>query len=221
MESIYEIKNLGFDYSNTQVLKNLNLNIYEGDFIGIIGSNGSGKSTLLKIMVSELENYDGSIKIFGEDIKYFKDWEKIGYVPQIDRSKSIAFPISVEEMVKLNLYRDFNFFNLPKKKHRQDVMDILTMFNIKDLASKNYNELSGGQKQKVMIAKAMINNPQVLIFDEPTVGIDEESKVEFFEILNHINKDHGITIIMVTHEMDVADAYFSRKVILKDRKINE
>lgn len=221
MNKIYQIEDLNFSYANTKVLEDLNLNIYEGDFIGIIGSNGSGKSTLLKLLVSELANYKGQIKVFDEDIRTFKNWEKIGYVPQIDRSKSIAFPISVEEMIVLNLYAEFNIFNQPKRQHKQAVKDTLNMFNISDLADKNFNELSGGQKQKVMIAKAMINNPQVLIFDEPTVGIDEKSKNEFFHILDHINKDHGITIIMVTHEMDVADSFFTRKVILKDRKVYE
>jgi len=221
MNKIYQIEDLNFSYSNTKVLEDLNLNIYEKDFIGIIGSNGSGKSTLLKLLVSELENYGGTIRVFNEDISTFKKWNKIGYVPQIDRSKSIAFPISVEEMIILNLYEDFNIFNQPKQKHKQAVRDTLNMFDISEFANKNFNELSGGQKQKVMIAKAMINNPQVLIFDEPTVGIDEKSKNEFFHILDHINKDHGITIIMVTHEMDVADSFFNRKVILKDRKVYE
>ena len=101
------------------------------------------------------------------------------------------------------------------------VNDVMDMFGIKKLANKNYNELSGGQKQRVMIAKAMVHNPKVLIFDEPTVGIDQRSKEEFFHILDHINKDHGITIIMVTHEMDVAHSFFTRKLLLKDKKVVE
>ena len=121
----------------------------------------------------------------------------------------------------LNLYGDFNIFNHPKKKHKQMVKDILEMFNLKEFTDKNYNDLSGGQKQRVMIAKAMVHNPDVLIFDEPTVGIDKSSKEEFFHILEHINRDHGITIIMVTHEMDVADQYFTRKLILSDKKLEE
>lgn len=221
MNKVFEVKNLSFSYPNTEVLENVNFNIYEKDFVGIIGSNGSGKSTLLKILVSELKNFDGQIKIFGEDFKSFKRWKEIGYVPQVDRDKSLAFPISVKEMVLLNLYGEFNFFNHPKKKHLQMVNDVLEMFNLKEFADKNFNELSGGQKQRVLIAKAMVHNPQLLIFDEPTVGIDKASKEEFFHILHHINHDHGITIIMVTHELDVADDFFTRKLFLVDKKLEE
>ena len=221
MNKIYEVEDISFSYSNTDVLDRIKFNIYEKDFVGIIGANGSGKSTLLKILVSELKNFAGNVKIFGEDIRQFKSFRKIGYVPQVDRDKSVAFPISVKEMVMLNLYGDFNIFNHPKKKHKQMVKDILEMFNLKEFTDKNYNDLSGGQKQRVMIAKAMVHNPDVLIFDEPTVGIDKSSKEEFFHILEHINRDHGITIIMVTHEMDVADQYFTRKLILSDKKLEE
>lgn len=221
MNKIYEVEDLSFSYSNTDVLDRIKFNIYERDFVGIIGANGSGKSTLLKILVSELKNFAGNVKIFGEDIRQFKSFRKIGYVPQVDRDKSVAFPISVKEMVMLNLYGDFNIFNHPKKKHKQMVKDILEMFNLKEFTDKNYNDLSGGQKQRVMIAKAMVHNPDVLIFDEPTVGIDKSSKEEFFHILEHINRHHGITIIMVTHEMDVADQYFTRKLILSDKKLEE
>lgn len=221
MNKIYEVENLSFSYSNTDVLDEIKFNIYEKDFVGIVGANGSGKSTLLKILVSELKNFTGNVKIFGEDIRSFKSWKKIGYVPQVDRDKSVAFPISVREMIMLNLYSDFNVFNHPKKMHKQMVKDVLDMFNLSSFANKNYNELSGGQKQRVMIAKAMVHNPDVLIFDEPTVGIDKSSKEEFFHILEHINKDHGITIIMVTHEMELADQYFTRKLVLKDKKLEE
>lgn len=221
MNKIYEIKDMSFSYSNTHVLDNINFNIYENDFVGIMGNNGSGKSTLLKILVSELKKFDGSVKVFGSDINNFKQSQLIGYVPQIDRGKTLAFPISVKEMIMLNLYHDFNILKHPKKKHYVMVNDVMDMFGIKKLANKNYNELSGGQKQRVMIAKAMVHNPKVLIFDEPTVGIDQRSKEEFFHILDHINKDHGITIIMVTHEMDVAHSFFTRKLLLKDKKVVE
>ncbi len=219
MGSIYKIENLSFSYGKSEILKDLNLNIKEGEFVGIVGNNGSGKSTLLKLMVSQLKKYEGDIKIFGEDIANFYNWNRIGYVPQVDNSKTIAFPISVKEMVVLNLYKTFNIFNHPTRANKKTVMDTLKIFNIEGLANKNYNDLSGGQKQKVMIAKAMVHNPDLLIFDEPTVGVDKESKEDFFKMLDHINKFHNVTIIMVTHEMDVAGKYFTRKLTLKDKKI--
>ncbi|MDO5027131.1 MAG: ABC transporter ATP-binding protein [Tissierellia bacterium] len=218
MEKVLNIKDLSFSYGSTEVLKNLSFTIEDGDFVGILGNNGSGKSTLLKILVSELKGYTGKVELFGEDICNFKDWKKIGYVPQIDMSKSIAFPISVREMISLNLYREFGFFKHPNKTHWQRIDEIMKMFDIYQLKDRSFNDLSGGQKQRVMIAKAMVHNPVFLIFDEPTVGIDEDSKREFFKILDHINKNHGITIVMVTHELDMAEDYFTRKIFIRDKK---
>lgn len=95
------------------------------------------------------------------------------------------------------------------------------MFNIQDLANRNFNDLSGGQKQRVMIAKAMVHKPSVLIFDEPTVAVDEESKNEFFNLLVHLNKNHNITIIMVTHELEYAVKYFNKKFMIKNKEMRE
>lgn len=106
---ILEIKDLNFGYDGTEILKNINLDIYKNDFVGIIGNNGAGKSTILKLIIGELKNYSGVIKIFDKEQKSFKDWKLIGYVPQIDRSNLVAFPISVKEIILLNMYNEFNF----------------------------------------------------------------------------------------------------------------
>lgn len=104
---ILEIKDLNFGYDGTEILKNINLDIYKNDFVGIIGNNGVGKSTILKLIIGELKNYSGVIKIFDKEQKSFKDWKLIGYVPQIDRSNLVAFPISVKEIILFNMYNEF------------------------------------------------------------------------------------------------------------------
>lgn len=119
------------------------------------------------------------------------------------------------------MYNEFNFFNRPTKKCLKEVDFVLEMFNIQDLANRNFNDLSGGQKQRVMIAKAMVHKPSVLIFDEPTVAVDEESKNEFFNLLVHLNKNHNITIIMVTHELEYAVKYFNKKFMIKNKEMRE
>lgn len=217
--NLIEIKDLSFSYENTEVLKNINLIVKENDFITLAGNNGSGKSTLLKILIGELKNYKGSIKIFGEDLSKFNKWEKIGYVPQISRDNSTNFPVSVKEMILLNLYFDFNKFNLPKSRHLRMVNDVITAFNLKEFADKNFNDLSGGQKQRVMIAKAMVHNPEILIFDEPTVGVDKVSKDAFFKTINHLHNFHDVTIIMVTHESGLTEKLEDQKYILEEKEL--
>lgn len=218
---IINIKNLNFGYDRVKILKDVNLKIYKNDFVSIKGNNGSGKSTLLKLIIGQLKNYDGEITIFGEDIKTFRNWNKIGYVPQIDRDNITNFPISVKEMILLNLYYDFNFFNLPSKKHYKAVDDIIKTFHLDSFKNKNFNELSGGQKQRVMIAKAMVHDPELLIFDEPTVGIDKESKENFFNLIEHLHKEHDITIILVTHESSLENKNYIRHLEIKDGEIEE
>lgn len=221
MENIIEIKDLSFGYDKTNILENINLTVAENDFLILSGNNGSGKSTLLKIMIGENTNFKGQIKLFGNDIRKFSDWKKIGYVPQVDRDNITNFPISVKEMVMLSLYNDFNFLNLPKQKHKNMVKDVLAMFDLTELKDKNFNDLSGGQKQRVMIAKAMVHNPDLLIFDEPTVGVDKNSKENFYHLIDHMYQHHNISIIMVTHESDMDIKSNYRKVILKEKELFE
>lgn len=219
--NLIEVKDLNFSYENTKVLEDINFTIEKNDFIALIGNNGSGKSTLLKLLIGELKNFNGNINIFGTDIRKFNDWRKVGYVPQVDKNDIINFPISVSEMILLNLYSEFNIFNLPKKRHHRVVKDMINIFNLKEFSHKNFNELSGGQKQRVMIAKAMVHNPEILIFDEPTVGVDKDSRKNFYELLNHLHKNHGITILIVTHDSEFTNNFDYRKFILKDRKLTE
>lgn len=218
---IIKLKDLSFSYENDLVLSNINLTINKNDFVILLGNNGSGKSTLLKLLIGELTNFKGEIKLFGHNIKDFSDWKRIGYVPQISRDNSTNFPISVKEMILLNLYQEFNFFNLPKPSHKRQVMDIIKSFKLEDLADRDFNTLSGGQKQRVMIAKAMVHNPEVLIFDEPTVGVDRESKEDFYDLINHLHTHHDLTIILVTHESDNLDKFNYKKYTLKEKELLE
>lgn len=216
-----EVNNLTFSYGDNTILKELNLKINDGDFAAIIGNNGAGKSTLIKLLVHELEAAKGEILIDKKNINDFKSWDRIGYVNQVDRNNPIAFPISCSKLVVLNLYEDFNFFNRPKKEHWQRVKESLELVQMLDYYDRDFNSLSGGQKQRIMIAKALVHRPDILIFDEPTVGVDQDNSRAFFQLLKHLNERHGKTIIMVTHELDKADGYFNKKFYLENKTIRE
>lgn len=195
------IKNLNFSYSQTPVLKNCNLNVDIGEFTVILGGNGSGKSTLIKLMLGELKKDKGEIKILGKNIEDYVSFKEIGYVPQINIVNKIAFPITCLELVSLNLYEEFGFIKIPKKNHYQKAKDMLKKMGMENYINTPVNELSGGLAQRAMISKAMINNPKILILDEPTAGIDKYSKEHFFETIHFLSKKFNVTIIMVTHEL--------------------
>ena len=195
------IKNLNFSYSQIPVLKNCNLNVDVGEFTVILGGNGSGKSTLIKLMLGELKKNSGEIKILGKNIEDYVSFKDIGYVPQINIVNKIAFPITCLELVSLNLYEEFGLIKIPKKNHYQKAKDILKKMGMESYINTPVNELSGGLAQRAMISKAMINDPKILILDEPTAGVDKYSKDHFFETIDFLSKKFNVTIIMVTHEL--------------------
>ena len=214
-----EIKNLKFGYNENLILKGVNLDLDQGDFAVISGENGSGKSTLIKLILGELKKDHGSIKLFGIDMEDFKNFDKIGYVPQVNEAIKVAFPVSAKEYVGLNLYKEFSVFNTITKKSKSKIENTFSTLKIKDLIDRPVNTLSGGQAQRVMIARAMVNNPDILILDEPTVGIDQKSKEDFLDLLVHLNTHHGISILMITHEMEILGDYVDKVFTLKDGAI--
>lgn len=213
---LIEIKNLKFGYNENLILKDINLNLEKGDFAVISGENGSGKSTLIKLILGELKKDSGTIKLFGIDMEEFKNFDKIGYVPQLNDSVKVAFPVSCREYVGLNLYKEFSIFNTIKKVSKVKVENIFSTLKINNLIDRPFNKLSGGQAQRVMIARAMVNNPDILILDEPTVGIDQKSKEDFLDLLVHLNLNHDISILMITHEMDILGDYVDKIFKLKE-----
>lgn len=211
-----EIKNLKFGYNENLILKGVNLDLDQGDFAVISGENGSGKSTLIKLILGELKKDHGSIKLFGIDMEDFKNFDKIGYVPQVNEAIKIAFPVSAREYVGLNLYKEFSILNTITKKSKSKIENTFSTLKIKALIDRPVNTLSGGQAQRVMIARAMVNNPDILILDEPTVGIDQKSKEDFLDLIVHLNTYHGISILMITHEMEILGDYVDKVFKLKE-----
>lgn len=214
-----EVKDLVFSYGKDEVLNKLSFDLNRGDFLTIQGENGSGKSTLIKLILKDLKKDSGQIKLFGEDLENFDDYSKIGYVPQVNDANKIAFPVTGKEFVVLNLYKKFNIFNRPNKKCYKKVEEIFEILNIENLLNIPFKQLSGGQAQKVMIARAMVNDPKLLLLDEPTVGVDEKSKRDFLKLLAHLNDKHKISILMISHEMDVVREFSKREISLKNGRI--
>lgn len=201
MSNIIEISNLTYKYEGTIALEQINLNIPMGAFLGIVGPNGSGKSTLLKNLLGLLSPQEGSIKIFGEDSKKFKEWDKIGYVSQKANSFNSGFPATVLEVVTSGLTPKIGLFRFVKKEHKEKALEVLREVGMDSYADRNIGELSGGQQQRVFIARTLIANPKLIILDEPTVGIDAKNVESFYRMLENLNKNLGISLIMVSHDI--------------------
>src|SRR5690606_38133035 len=162
-------------YEGANLIEHLSFQVMERDFIGLIGSNGAGKTTLLKMIVGLLKPSKGEIRLFGEPIQQFKQWDRIGYVPQKNAHNTLI-PATVREVVMSGLDGKKTLFRWPTAKDAKKCEEAMRAFGIEDLADRRIGKLSGGQQQRVFLARALINRPDLLILDEPSVGIDAESQ---------------------------------------------
>jgi len=194
--SIVEITNLTVQYPDVKALDDVSFVVNQGDFLGIIGPNGAGKSTLFDSMLGLNTKYKGTIKFFGEDIRKSKNYLKeIGYVPQKPIFEK-NFPVTVNDVVRMGLRKESDENKIDK---------ILQLLWIHELNNRRIGELSGGQLQRVFIAKALVNNPKILILDEPVAGIDQQSIELFYSILRELNSTQKITIIWSSHDLDAVN----------------
>lgn len=196
---ILKVENLSFDYSDTSVLRDVSFTLHKGDFLGIIGANGAGKSTLIKIILKILPYSKGKITLFGEDLSRFRDNHKIGYVSQKASSFNSDFPATVKEVVMANLYSRKGFWGWYGLEDKKKLDDVLGKVGLSGYENRRVGRLSGGQQQRVFIARALISDPELLLMDEPTVGVDVQSVKQIMDIITSLNKQ-GITIIMTNHD---------------------
>ncbi|MDU1043794.1 MULTISPECIES: metal ABC transporter ATP-binding protein [Peptoniphilus] len=215
-EKLLEIKNLSFKYSDDLILDDINFDVYKGDYIALIGSNGAGKSTLIKLILNQLNPLFGTISFYIEN--GLKD---IGYVPQLSVSASLEFPITVTELLSLSLYPRNKGFKKLKDFDIERIENALNLVGMAKYRDRLYTELSGGQRQRVLIAKTLVSTPEFLILDEPMTGVDKESKESLFHLLSHINREHNITILMITHDLDEIEDNVNKVFEIKDKKIRE
>ena len=201
MNPIIKVKNLSYKYTKDMVLEDVSLEVSKGAFLAIVGPNGSGKSTLLKLMLGLLKVQTGTIELFGENIRHFKDWQKVGFVSQKANSFNSGFPATVYEVVQSGLTKKIGLFKFASKADKQKVKKALESVDMLAYQNRNIGELSGGQQQRVFIARSLVVEPELMILDEPTVGIDKKNVHQFYELLGNLNKKLGITLILVTHDV--------------------
>ena len=192
--SLIELRNVTLGYDRDIILKGINLNIDENDFICIVGPNGSGKSTLIKGILGLIKPIKGKVIYNGLKQNF------IGYMPQ-ETKVDPNFPASVMEIVLSGtLNSNKGIFYTDESK--EEAIKNLKLLGIEKLKKKSFSELSGGQRQKVLLARALSATSKLLILDEPSNNLDSKSKKELYKIIDDLNKKHGITILMITHDLD-------------------
>ncbi len=200
---IFDVKNLNFSVRGQKILSHISLEIFNGEYVAIIGPNGGGKTTLIRMLLGLDTPTDGKIKLYGKKIKNFKEWHKIGYVPQRASLVDENFPATVEDIVNMGRVSKRSFFKGMSEEDKNAVKDAMLKMDVLDLKDKMVGTLSGGQRQRVMIARALASHPEILILDEPNTGVDMVSQKNFYALLAKLNKEENITIVFITHDIGV------------------
>jgi len=201
--SLIEIRNLHFTYQNLKVLENINFNVYQGEFLGIVGPNAGGKSTLLKLILGLLKPNKGNIQVCGKKPKIGR--AQIGYTPQYPPFAR-DFPISVKQTIFTGRLKSlFQRFN---EKDHQIVQQVMQTTQVTALQDRALATLSGGQLQRVLLARALACEPKILILDEPTANIDMRMETDIFDLLKQLNQK--ITILVVSHDIGFISKYVNR-----------
>ena len=210
-ESVLDLAGVTFGYTATSVVEDVSLAIGPGEYVALVGPNGSGKSTLMKLMVGLLEPDAGTARLFGERAGRFDDGERVGYVAQ-EASAAKEMPITVREVVKMGRFPHVGFGRLSSEDWAI-VDDALATVGMSAFAGRRVTQLSGGQRQRAFIARALASEADLLVLDEPTVGVDAESVDAFYDLLGALNAE-DITVLLIEHDLGAVVEHADRVVCL-------
>ena len=213
---ILNVNNVSVSRSGRMILQDINLRLSKGEFVGLVGPNGSGKSTLLLSILGVLKLRSGTVQIFGEPPMSRRLHGKIGWVSQAASNLPRDIKITVRELVQLGTVNAKNMLELVDRKRRQQVNKAIQMVDLEDVKNTDIGRLSGGQRQRAVIARALASEAELIILDEPLVGIDRESRNSLLKLLDGLCHDEGKTILMVSHDLAAIRQTAHRMIFLEE-----
>ena len=212
-----QVADLSVDLGGRLVLRGIDLQIRQGEVVAVLGTNGSGKSTLIKTVVGLLPAARGEVRLFGTPVPRFRDWRRVGYVPQRITAAG-GVPATVYEVVSSGLLSKRRLFTPLGAAGKQAIEEALEVVDMADRRKDAVAELSGGQQQRVLIARALVSGPELLILDEPTAGVDLASQQIFADAIQE-RVARGTTVVMVSHDLGPMDALIDRSVVMRRGRI--
>lgn len=192
---------VNFAYDAIPAVEDVSLRICRGELAAILGPNGSGKSTLIKLALGLLRPDSGHVRLFGRETGEFKDWGRVGYMPQVGSGAWRDFPATASEIVANGARSRFSPLAVFGRSEREEVMAALEVVGMTAFRSRRLSELSVGQQQRVLLARALVRDPELLVLDEPAAGVDVAGEERLYAVLRDLNRDRGMTIVIVSHDI--------------------
>lgn len=218
-DGLVSVENVSFSYGFRPVLEDVSFDIRKGDFLALIGPNGSGKTTLVKIILNLIRPGSGRVLIEGKPPDEFRDWARLGYVPQKATHFDPYFPASAREVVAMALHSGRGASGVSRREEEAGIRRALEIVGMDNHRDRSIGRLSGGEQQRVFIARAIVNRPRLLFLDEPTAGVDAETQERFYDLLGSLNTGEGITIILVTHDVGIVNRHITKVACLNQRLV--
>jgi len=214
-----KIQQVCFSYLNGLVLENVSLSVAAGEMVGLIGPNGSGKTTLVKLASGVLKPGRGEVSLDGTSLSRLNRRSVARAVAVVPQRFHIAFAFTVIDIVMLGRIPFLKAFAEEREADKQSVSNALALVGIDGLRERRFDELSGGERQKVILAMALAQQPELLLLDEPTTHLDIARQVEILELVRSLNRERGLTVVAAMHDLNLASLYFDRLVLLKEGKV--
>ncbi len=217
--SFLTLDNIGFHYDEPWVLKDITCGIAQGEFVGILGPNGSGKTTLLKILDGILKPQEGRVSINGVPLASIRRNDLAKIIAVVAQDVRTTFPFSVQEVVLMGRSPHLRKWRFEGETDVRIARNAMAMTDTLSLAARPMEELSGGERQRVLIARALAQEPQVLLLDEPTAFLDIKHQMDFFDLVKALNRKNHLTIVAVTHDVNLASLYCDRLILMRGGRI--
>lgn len=216
--NVISLQNISVQYQAIEVLSDISFEVQNGDYIGIVGPNGSGKTTLIRTILGLVKPSRGTVSLLGNNPQTFRSWRSLGYLPQKLQAFNPQFPATVREVVAMGLLAGKKFPKRLEHGDKEKIDKAMTLMDITGIKDKLIGQLSGGQQQRALVARALVNSPELLILDEPTTALDPETRERFFTLLKELNRDRKLTILLITHDIGNIGKY-AAKLLYVDKKI--
>lgn len=216
---VVTVHGLSLAYQGADALCDVSFAVEKGSYVGVVGPNGSGKSTLVRCILGLARPDRGGVSLFGAPLESFDQWQRVGYLPQGLQHFNPHFPATVAEVVGLGLLAARRF---PRRVGRGDAGAVdraLELMGIGDIRNRLIGELSGGLRQRVLLARALVNEPELLVLDEPTTALDPETRESFYRAISDLNRERETTVILVTHDSGTIGCYASKLLYLDKRLV--